>query len=145
VATPQQRPSPRVRPWLFLVLLLAVVAAAGVALLLPGPLQRSAPTSHSASPAPADIPPPLMQEAKPSTAAAAAPCPTPKRSKSRIALIEAVVDETGRVESACIVVSVSPAFDQQALAFVRNHHYEPAVQDGKPIKVFLSISVWQHP
>ena len=75
----------------------------------------------------------------------AAPCPTPRHAPGKVAVVEAIVDERGRVESACVVLSVSPAFDQRALAFVRDHQYEPAIHNGKPVKIFLSASVFEHP
>ena len=76
--------------------------------------------------------------------AAADPCPTPRQSPRKVVVVEAIVDEHGRVESACVVLSVSPAFDSRALAFVRDQQYEPAIHDGRPVKVLLSASVFEH-
>ena len=75
----------------------------------------------------------------------ASPCPPSRPSPGRTALVEAVVNEQGRVESACVVLSVSPDFDQQALAFVTSQRFAPALHEGKPVKVLLRASVFAHP
>ena len=123
--------------------LLFLVVVAEVAVVLDVSIQR---TSQRASAQPTPI---IRSHAvvyrPPEPAANADPCPTPRHSPRKVVVVEAIVDERGQVESACVVLSVSPTFDTRALAFVRNHQYEPAIHNGKPIKVFLNVSVFEHP
>ena len=60
-------------------------------------------------------------------------------------LIEVVVDEQGKVESAMIRRTVTPKYDKLALAATQNWHYQPAMVDGIPVKYRKSIQVTVKP
>jgi TonB family protein len=48
-------------------------------------------------------------------------------------LIEVIIDENGRVESA-VVRSIAPAFDAELLAAAAKWRFQPATRDNKPVK-----------
>ena len=125
--------------------MLAVCAAAGIALFLPGPLQRQAPAPPVAAVPRITAATSLPASSVGGSSLVPTPCSTPKHSQNGAALIEAIIDETGRIESACIVISVSPVFDRTALEAVRKQPYKPGVHEGKPAKTFLTVSVVPHP
>jgi TonB family protein len=56
-------------------------------------------------------------------------------------MIEVIIDEGGNVESALMRISVSPAYDQMALAAVRSWHYRPATLNGLPVKYRKAVQV----
>jgi TonB family protein len=57
-----------------------------------------------------------------------------------IVIVELIIDEKGKVESAQIVRSV-PGFDEAALAAAREWEYEVTRVDGKPVKVRLTVPI----
>lgn len=134
--------SSRFHPWLFLALLVAVCAAAAFAFFFPLPLQRREPESGIAAS-------PRLGTVTAISASSApfvpTPCSSTRRSKTQAVLIEAVIAESGRVESACVVWSVSPALDRAALEAVKKQSYTPGVVEGKPAKQFLTVTVLLHP
>ena len=87
------------------------------------------------------VTPRILSSLSPGTAPR--PCGTPKPSKNQGVQIEAIVNESGRVEYACLVTSTSTSFDRQALEAVRSWQYKPALHEGKAVKVFLSV--FAHP
>jgi hypothetical protein len=64
------------------------------------------------------------------------PLPPPKRGSLLVS-----IDETGRVESAALLVSVHPIYDDILLTEARKWRYQPATRDGKPIKSDRTIEV----
>jgi TonB family protein len=50
-------------------------------------------------------------------------------------VIDFVVDEQGKVRNAIIVQSDNPAFDEPALKALRQWRFQPAIQDGRPVKI----------
>jgi TonB family protein len=60
-------------------------------------------------------------------------------------LIEVVVDEEGKVESAIIRQTVTPKYDRLALAAAQKWHYRPATVDGLPVKYRKSVQVTVKP
>jgi TonB family protein len=60
-------------------------------------------------------------------------------------MIEVIIDETGAVESALMRISVSPAYDQMALAAVRAWRYRPATMNGLPVKYRKAVQVTIRP
>jgi TonB family protein len=60
-------------------------------------------------------------------------------------LIEVVVDEHGKVESAMIRQTVTPKYDKLALGATQNWHYQPAMVDGIPVKYRKSIQITVKP
>jgi TonB family protein len=62
---------------------------------------------------------------------------------ARGGMLEVVIDEAGRVESAVMLTPVHPAYDPLALAAANTWTYEPALRDGVPVKYrkIVQISV----
>jgi TonB family protein len=52
----------------------------------------------------------------------------------RPGIVEIIIDETGAVEAATIVVPVNPVYDRLALAMAKNWRYKPATVNGAPVK-----------
>jgi len=52
----------------------------------------------------------------------------------RIGKLEVVIDETGAVESAIMIGSVSSDYDSRAVAATRTWRYKPATLNGAPVK-----------
>jgi periplasmic protein TonB len=67
-----------------------------------------------------------------------APFPAARGSRTRL---EVVVDVRGRVESARLLTSDTPYYDQRALAAVRTWRFEPARLDGRPVRASLDVDV----
>ncbi len=61
--------------------------------------------------------------------------------KGGVVVIEAVIDASGSVADAEVVRHVDPALDEAALAAVRQWRYQPATRDGKPVAVFLTVTL----
>ena len=59
----------------------------------------------------------------------------------RQGLIEVVIDENGAVESTTMRMSVTPAYDQAALAAARAWRYRPATLNGVPVKFRKAVQV----
>jgi len=56
-------------------------------------------------------------------------------------MLEVIVDATGAVESAEMVVSVHPQYDRIALDAARRRQYRPATVDGVPVKYVKRVQV----
>jgi protein TonB len=56
-------------------------------------------------------------------------------------IIEAVIDEDGRVVDARILKGLPMGLDQEALAAVREWTFQPATLGGRPVKVFYTLTV----
>ena len=56
-------------------------------------------------------------------------------------VIRIIIDEHGLVESAYIVQSVNPAYDQQLLTATKSWKYRPATRNGEPVKFQNIIGV----
>jgi protein TonB len=56
-------------------------------------------------------------------------------------IIEAVIDEQGRVVNARILKGLPMGLDQEALATVRGWTFQPATLGDRPVKVFYSLTV----
>jgi len=54
--------------------------------------------------------------------------------------LQIVVGRSGAVEDAMVIRS-NPPFDEEAVKAVRQWKYRPALQDGKPVKVYLTVVV----
>ncbi len=61
--------------------------------------------------------------------------------KSGLVLIQAIVNTDGSVGHATVVRHSDAEFDDSALAAVRQWRYEPAVLKGRPVRVYLTITV----
>jgi TonB family protein len=55
--------------------------------------------------------------------------------------LEVVIDESGAVESAVMIASVSPAYDRLALAAARGWRYKPARVNNEPVKFRKVVSI----
>jgi TonB family protein len=56
-------------------------------------------------------------------------------------MLEVVIDATGAVESATMVVSVHPQYDRIATEAARKWQYRPATVDGVPVKYLKRVQV----
>jgi TonB family protein len=56
-------------------------------------------------------------------------------------VIELIINEEGKVESAVIRQSVTAGYDELLLAATRNWRYTPAAKDGQPVKFVKRIAV----
>jgi hypothetical protein len=60
-------------------------------------------------------------------------------------LLEIVVDETGKVESAVLATPVWPAYNSTLLAAASRWRYRPAVKAGQPVKYRRLLEVVLNP
>jgi TonB family protein len=58
-----------------------------------------------------------------------------------VVVVEAVIDERGRIEKARVVHPAHWVLDQSALAAVREWEFTPAVRDGAPIPIVITARV----
>jgi TonB family protein len=63
----------------------------------------------------------------------------------RTGKLEIIIDETGSVESAVMLVSVTAAYDKQALAAAREWRYMPATARGVPVKFRKIVQITVKP
>jgi protein TonB len=56
-------------------------------------------------------------------------------------VLEAVIDERGRVTALRVLRGLDPGLDQAALDAVRRWRFKPALRNGKPVKVFYILTV----
>jgi TonB family protein len=105
-----------------------------------------------AAPAPAAAPPPTRNFLKvytpddsgvaPPTAVRQTFPPFPgKVTVAAAGMLEVVIDATGAVESATMVVSVHPQYDRIATDAARKWQYRPATVDGVPVKYLKRVQV----
>ena len=57
-----------------------------------------------------------------------------------VVILEAIVDQEGRIESLKVLRS-APVFDRAALAAVRQWRYSPVILNGRPERVILTVVV----
>jgi protein TonB len=55
-------------------------------------------------------------------------------------LVEAVITERGDVVDARVVRSTHPLLDKPALSAIQQWRYEPATLDGRPVRVYVTIT-----
>ncbi len=55
--------------------------------------------------------------------------------------IQAVIDENGSIETADVIASKNPIFNQAAIDAVRKWHYRPATMNGRSIRVYFTVVV----
>jgi TonB family protein len=63
----------------------------------------------------------------------------------RTGILEVVIDETGAVQSASIVVSLDPRYNQLVLGAAKFWRYRPATLDGVPVKFRKRIQMTLSP
>jgi TonB family protein len=64
-----------------------------------------------------------------------------KQKKSGVVVLQSIVDENGRVGSVWVGWSDDPALAAAAFEAVHQWRYEPALKDGKPVRVLLTVTV----
>jgi protein TonB len=65
-----------------------------------------------------------------------------RRSKLEgVVVLEAVITKTGSVEEVKVLRALHPVLDQAALNAVKQWKYEPAILNGKPVKVYFTVTV----
>jgi TonB family protein len=85
---------------------------------------------------PGVTPPKLITKANPSYPAEA------KRAKREgVVVVAAVITEKGLTEDVRVVKSVAPDLDESAVSAVRQWKFEPALKDGKPVKVAIKLEI----
>ncbi len=69
----------------------------------------------------------------------------PKKAKANriegTVIIQAVIDKKGKVEDVTVLRGVDPSLDKSAVRAVKKWRYEPAMVDGKPVRVYFTITV----
>jgi len=58
-----------------------------------------------------------------------------------VVILEAIVSSTGDVRSVQVLRKVEPELDDEAIRAVRQWRYEPAIRAGKPVSVYLTVTV----
>jgi TonB family protein len=74
--------------------------------------------------------------------------PEAARAKRRVLspiIAIAVITEAGAVVDAAIVSSAHPDLNPSVLAAMRQCRYEPALNNGKPVAVFFTVTILLHP
>jgi len=65
-----------------------------------------------------------------------------RRSKIEgVVVLEAVITKTGTVEEVKVLRSLHPVMDQAAVNAVKQWKYKPAILNGKPVKVYFTVTV----
>jgi len=64
-----------------------------------------------------------------------------KVTTAKMGVLELVIDNSGTVESATMLVPVNPAYDRIAITAARGWLYQPATVDGTPVKFLKRIQV----
>jgi protein TonB len=68
------------------------------------------------------------------------PRTVPRRNVTR-GVVDVVINETGGVTLATLVVPMTPVYDQAVLAAARTWRYEPATVDGVPVKFRKRVQI----
>lgn len=61
--------------------------------------------------------------------------------KEGIVILQAVITKTGTVEELTLLRSADPLLDQAAMSAVKQWIYKPATINGRPIKVYFTVTV----
>jgi TonB family protein len=67
--------------------------------------------------------------------------PTHLRGRDGVVVLEIVVSAAGRVESPCVVLSLNPSLDLEAVKAVKRWRFIPAKVDGHPVKAVTAVTV----
>jgi TonB family protein len=63
----------------------------------------------------------------------------PPPGRDPVVVVKITVDEHGAVESASVLDGLGPGFDEAATTAVRQWTFEPAQQDGAPVKGTITV------
>ena len=58
-----------------------------------------------------------------------------------IVILEAVITKTGSVEEVKVLRALHPILDQAAVNAVKQWKYQPATLNGRPVKVYFTVTV----
>jgi protein TonB len=58
-----------------------------------------------------------------------------------VVVLEAVITKTGSVEEVKVLRALNPTLDQAALNAVKQWKYKPATLNGRPVKVYFTVTV----
>lgn len=58
-----------------------------------------------------------------------------------VVILEAVITTSGSVEEVKVLKSIQPTLDQSAMNAVKQWKYKPAILNGKPVKVYFTVTV----
>jgi protein TonB len=58
-----------------------------------------------------------------------------------VVVIQAVIDETGKVARTRLLHGVHPSLDQAAVEAIRTWRFEPALLDGEPVAVYYNLTI----
>lgn len=61
--------------------------------------------------------------------------------KEGVVILQAVITKTGTVEELTLLRSADPLLDQAAMSAVKQWIYKPATINGRPIKVYFTVTV----
>jgi protein TonB len=64
-----------------------------------------------------------------------------QQKKAGVVVIQAIINTDGSVGQAAVVRHSDPRFDEASLTAVRQWRYKPAMLHGKPVRVYLPISI----
>ncbi len=67
-----------------------------------------------------------------------------KRVEAGMVIVEAIIMEDGTVGYPRILTSYEPDVDAEVLRAVKEWRYQPATQNGRPVRVYLTISSLVH-
>jgi hypothetical protein len=59
----------------------------------------------------------------------------------RPGMLEVMIDETGKVETARFITPIHPVYDQMVIASAQGWRYKPATSDGTPIKFKKTLRI----
>ena len=60
---------------------------------------------------------------------------------SGIVILETQIDEQGNVQEARILRGLHPELDQMALEAIRTWKFKPATLEGKPVRVYYTMTM----
>ncbi len=56
-------------------------------------------------------------------------------------LVRLIVDASGNPQDPRIVKSLDPGLDQEAIKAVMKYRFKPAMRNGQPVPVFITIAI----
>ncbi|HEX7960757.1 MAG TPA: M56 family metallopeptidase [Terriglobales bacterium] len=85
---------------------------------------------------PGITPPKMISKVQPTY-----PADAKKAKREGIVVVGAVIGTDGKVENVSVLKSVDPSLDESAMNAVRQWTFEPALKDGKPVKVETHVEI----
>jgi protein TonB len=58
-----------------------------------------------------------------------------------VVILEAIITKTGTVESVRVLRGINPLLDTAAIRAVQQWRYKPATFNGRPVPVYLTVTV----